>query len=126
MNIKTNPITTLITAISAIALFAMSVPAWAHAKLQSATPAANAVLDTTPKEVRIQFNEALEAAFSSIKVTDGKNSEVSAEKSSVDAADTKVMYVSLPKLTPGTYAVHWSAMTRDGHRVKGDYSFTVK
>ena len=80
MNIKTNPITTLITAISAIALFAMSVPAWAHAKLQSATPAANAVLDTTPKEVRIQFNEALEAAFSSIKVTDGKNSEVYAEK----------------------------------------------
>jgi methionine-rich copper-binding protein CopC len=31
-----------------------------------------------------------------------------------------------PALTPGTWQVHWSTLTLDGHRVKGDYAFRVK
>ncbi|MEA3118806.1 MAG: copper resistance protein [Paraburkholderia sp.] len=100
--------------------------ALAHGTLEQATPAANSVVDVTPATLKLTFNEALESAFSTIKVTDGNGTAVSKEKAKVDPSDPRVLTVPVPKLSSGSYAVHWTVMTHDGHKTKGDYKFTVK
>ena len=100
--------------------------AQAHARIESAQPKADSVQQGAPKEIRLHFNEALEPAFSKIELVDASEAAVALPKSGFDKADRKVMFTAVPALKPGQYSVHWSAMTRDGHKVKGRYSFQVK
>lgn len=107
------------------AAVAVTVPvSFAHTELVSATPAANSTV-SAPKQVTIKFSGALEAKFSKITVTDASGKPVNKE-ASVVGADSKVMTVGLPVLTPGLYTVHWVAVSIDSHRSQGDYKFTVK
>lgn len=99
--------------------------AWAHASLQSTTPVKDAEV-SAPKEVALRFNEKLEAAFSTAKVVDSNGKTVTTEKATLDSADPSVMKVAVPALAPGKYTVQFVAVGHDGHRRKGDYSFTVK
>ena len=101
-------------------------PVWAHASLESAVPAKNAQLTAPPKEVRLHFNEDLEANFSSIKVTDSGGKNISLKKATVDAKDRKTLFVPLDPLKAGNYKVQWVGVGHDGHRRSGDFMFSVK
>lgn len=102
------------------------MPAWAHATLKTATPAKDAEVTIAPKEIELQFNEKLEAAFSNAKVVDSNGKEVTSDKAILDAANPSVMKLAVPALTTSTYKVEYVGVGHDGHRRKGDYSFTVK
>ncbi|KVL08129.1 copper homeostasis periplasmic binding protein CopC [Burkholderia sp. MSMB1826] len=109
------------------ALFAMTpVAASAHGKLEGAAPAAGSTVDVSPDTVRLTFNEDLEPAFSSVKVSDASGNAVTQDKAKVDASNPRVMAVAIPKLAAGAYTVQWTAMTADAHRTKGAYTFRVK
>jgi methionine-rich copper-binding protein CopC len=112
--------------IAACALIVAGAAAQAHAKLESAQPKANSELAGAPAEIRLRFNEPLEAAFSTIALVDASHAAVGLPSIALDKADPTVMFAAVPALKPGTYAVRWSAMSRDGHKVKGQYAFTVK
>ena len=101
-------------------------PAWAHASLESAVPAKNAQLTAPPKEVRLHFNENLEASFSSIKVIDSGSKNILLKKAMVDSKDRKTLFVPLDSLKAGNYKVQWVGVGHDGHRRSGDYMFSVK
>lgn len=103
-----------------------SASVWAHAALQSATPAKDAEVAAAPKEITLQFNEKLEAAFSSAKLVDSTGKEVPTEKAALDTANPSVLKLAVPALAPGKYKVEYVGVGHDGHRRKGDYSFTVK
>lgn len=98
----------------------------AHPGLVSSTPRAGESLATPPSEMRLEFNEAIELAFTSVKLIDAEGKEVRAASARADPADTRAVVVRLPALTAGTYKARWSAVGRDGHRVKGEFGFTVK
>ncbi|EHP43258.1 copper resistance protein CopC [Cupriavidus basilensis OR16] len=100
--------------------------AFAHGKLERAEPAAGSIGDAPASPLRLTFNEDLEPAFSNANVVDASGTAVSKEKAKVDSSNPRVLTVAVPKLLPGSYAVHWSVMTRDGHKVKGEYKFAVK
>lgn len=121
MNIKN-----LIATVACITLGAASALAHAHAKIASSQPAANSELTSTPTEIRLQFNEALEPAFSKIELVDAKQAPVALPKVALDKADPKVMVTPVPALTPGQYEVRWSAMSRDGHKTEGHFAFALK
>ncbi|NTZ85174.1 copper homeostasis periplasmic binding protein CopC [Burkholderia metallica] len=111
----------------AAACFAMApVAASAHGKLESAAPAAGSTVDAAPDTVRLTFNEDLEPAFSSVKVSDANGNAVTQDKAKVDTSNPRVMIVAIPKLAAGAYTVQWAAMTADAHRTKGTYTFRVK
>ncbi|MBY8606819.1 MAG: copper homeostasis periplasmic binding protein CopC [Burkholderia sp.] len=113
--------------VAAAALIAAApVAASAHGKLESAAPATGSTLDVAPDTVRLTFNEDLEPAFSSVKVSDANGNAVTQDKAKVDASNPHVMTVAMPKLAPGAYTVQWAAMTADAHRTKGTYTFKVK
>jgi methionine-rich copper-binding protein CopC len=95
----------------------------AHAKLESSEPRASSTLDAAPKQIRLHFNEPLEAAFSKLKLTAANDGEIALPRVDVDKA---TMVAPVPALPRGEYRVQWSAMTHDGHKVKGEFTFRVK
>lgn len=113
-------------ALAGLALAAASPSAFAHAKLQAADPQPGSTLAQAPKQVRLKFNEALEPAFSKIALTGPQNGAVAVGATTIDPADPAAMAVSLPPLAAGEYHVRWSAMSHDGHKVKGEVAFKVK
>lgn len=98
----------------------------AHAALVSTTPAANSTV-TAPRQVTLRFNEKLAAKFSGIDLMKVGGGGVTVD-SSVPAGDGKtVVGVISGPLAPGTYMVMWhAAAADDGHRTKGDFTFTVR
>ena len=109
----------------AVSLAAVASLACAHAYPKVRTPAAGATV-AAPRGVSIEFGEALEPAFSSMKVADARGTTVSTGKSAVDPRDGRRMSVALGALGPGAYTVEWVAVADDGHRTQGNYVFNVK
>jgi methionine-rich copper-binding protein CopC len=101
------------------------VPAFAHSRPKTMTPAAGSVV-SSPAELSVYFTEALEPKFSSLQLKDTKGAVVSKAASVVDSSNPTHLELALPKLAPGVYYVHWVSVATDGHRLDGDYSFTVK
>ena len=116
----------------AVAAFVAPLPAFAHPKLVSATPAPDS---TTAPTARLQlvFSEKLVGQFSGAEVvmTDMPGMKMHGPmkmpvKASV-AADGKTLLLTLPKPLPkGGYRVDWHVVSADTHRVKGSYSFKVQ
>lgn len=115
----------LIAAVAASAC-ASGLPALAHTRLEASAPQANAVVSPAPAQVRLQFSDPLEPAFSKVKVVDDKGTVVAPSKTAIDGANPRALVATLPALRPGAYRVQWSTVTGDGHRVKGEFSFRVK
>lgn len=112
---------------AAIAALAMSPAlAFAHGKLESATPMAGSTSDASPESLRLTFNEDLESTFSTIKVVDASGSPATKEKAKVDSSNPRVLTIAVPKLASGSYTVQWAVMTHDAHKTKGTYTFAVK
>lgn len=111
----------------ALAIASLAAPlAHAHAKIDAAEPKAGSELASAPKEIILHFNEKLEPAFSKIELFDAGNAPVKLPKALLAKADPKTMATPLPPLPAGQYQVRWTAMARDGHKVKGEYRFKVK
>lgn len=105
---------------------ALSSAAHAHATLERSTPKANAIVEAAPKELRLQFNEPLEMAFSSVKLFDAQGAAVTPLSVASAKDSPKSMVATLPAMASGAYRVQWTALTRDGHKVKGEFAFRVK
>ena len=99
---------------------AVTMPAWAHAKLTSSDPAANAYVKP-PKLIKLTFAENLEPAFSGAELTDAAGKSVPVSKS---VGGATVTLLPLP-LKPGAYKVTWHSVGRDTHRVSGRFGFKV-
>jgi methionine-rich copper-binding protein CopC len=99
--------------------------AFAHAQLKAATPAVGSAVAEAPSEVTLNFNEKLEAAFSTAIVRDAVGKRVDKGEAHVDKADRTVMRVSLEALMPGSYIVEWRALTADTHKTEGAFIFRV-
>ena len=116
----------LLVAVAAAVATVAAPAALAHAKLVGSQPAANSVVSPAPAQVRLQFNEPLELPFSKIKLVDDKGAVVEPSKLAADPADPKALVAATPSLHAGAYRVQWTTVTRDGHKVKGEFSFQVK
>jgi copper resistance protein C len=116
----------LFLSIVAAAGCVLGASALAHTKLESSMPQANAVVATAPTQVRLQFSDPLELPFSKVKLVDEKGAVVEASKIAVDGANPKALVATVPALRSGAYRVQWSTVTRDGHKVKGEFAFRVK
>ena len=109
----------------AVAAFATSVTA--HPLPRSASPTPNAVLGSSPTEIRITFSEDLVAAFSGLDLKDSTGKTVALGPAAVDPKDSKVLAAPVKAtLGAGTYTVSWHAVGDDTHHVSGHYTFQIK
>jgi methionine-rich copper-binding protein CopC len=118
--------------LAALALIS-SGTAFAHAKLVSSTPAANAKASNV-RSLSLTFSEAVVEKLSGVEIVmtgmpgmaDHAPMKVSGFKTAL-GADHKTMTITLPRALPaGTYDLKWHAVTTDTHRIEGSYSFSVK
>jgi copper resistance protein C len=102
---------------SALVLMLAAVPsALAHAHPVIMKPAPDST-GPTPSSISITFSEAIEPKFSSIQLTHEKGQSVDSEASRPRPDDPKRLILAAPKLTAGTYIVHWANVAVDGHRL---------
>ncbi|MFN8440057.1 MAG: copper resistance protein CopC [Caldilineaceae bacterium] len=102
---------------------------YAHAEYDHSEPAADAVMDTAPTQVRIWFTQELfrHKGANSIEVEGPDGSRVDQNDFAIDDDDRTLASVSLsPTLSAGVYTVHWVATSsEDGHEAKGEFTFTI-
>ena len=99
-----------------------SIAAHAHAFLDHASPLVGGTVASAPHEVSLTFTQNLEAAFSSVQVTDAKGARVDQGKPQISG---NTMRVSLKSLSSGTYRVRRQALSVDTHKTEGNFTFTV-
>lgn len=111
---------------SILVLMLIAVPAaLAHAYPKIMKPAPDSA-GPAPSSISITFSEAVEQKFSSIRLTDEKGQTQGSEVSRPVLVDPKTMAFAVPRLTAGTYVVHWVSVAIDGHRLEGSYKFIVQ
>ncbi|MGG4216788.1 copper resistance protein CopC [Paenibacillus jamilae] len=99
---------------------------WAHAFVVESSPTENQVLDKSPSQVTITFNEDLQSAFMSIKVTDETGKRVDTGKAQLNPEHSSTMEIQLiPGMKNGIYTITWRALSADGHPVNGVIPFQV-
>ena len=97
--------------------------AWAHAYPAVSIPNNGAKVKEPPREVRIQFTEGVEIAFSQIAVKGANGEVVSQGKLRQLAEDT--LAIDLKPVSPGTYTIEWQVLSVDTHVTEGLLQFTV-
>jgi copper resistance protein C len=101
--------------------------ALAHAHLKSAVPAVDGAVSTSPAELDLTFSEDLNLKFSSVKVSGPDKAVVATRNAMLKVGDNTTLIVPVSgTLAPGVYTVEWHALSSDGHKTSGSYTFTVK
>jgi len=100
--------------------------AFAHAHLKTSTPAAGSTLTAAPTEIDLTFSEDVDLKFTGIKVTGADKKDVATGEGMLMDNDTTLMVPVGGPVAPGSYSVDWHALSKDGHKTKGTFTFTVK
>ena len=95
--------------------------AFAHAMLESSTPANHAVLGIAPKTIDLKFGHATKLTKLKL-LSAGQETPL---KVDLSAPASTTFSLPLPALKPGIYKVKWGTLSGDGHAMTGSLSFTV-
>ena len=115
--------------VAALALWVLSLggPALAHAGLEEASPEYDEAVPRPPGQVRLTFNEPVEAEFDPVEVYAPGGERADAGDARTDPDDPTVVVASLEGGLPaGEYRVEWRATSADGHPIDGDYRFVAR
>ena len=115
----------IVRAFAGLLLSSLAPLAAAHALLDRASPRVGSTVHASPPQVTLRFNESLEPAFSTVRVTDKDGREVDRQDQHLDPSNPSILRVSLPPLPPGKYRVQWRVLSVDTHVTEGDYTFTL-
>jgi copper transport protein len=112
--------------VAAAVLLALAFPAGAsaHATLEHTTPHYGTRLVSSPRVVRLRFDQSVKALPSAIKVFTAKGAVVSGPTRS--SADRRTIVAPVRQLARGAYTVRWSAVSADGHVISGVFTFGVR
>lgn len=108
-----------------VALFARQV--CAHAHLNTYYHAVNPPGSPWPEALTLVFSEDVEPAFSAVEVIGSDKQRVDRSPAETDPQQHNLLRVHFKQpLTRGEYQVKWRVLSVDGHKTKGNDSFTVK
>ena len=97
----------------------------AHAILESSSPTPSALLASSPKEIRLDFDERVEATLGDVRVYDSEQREVANSKTVRSSSDPSIVTADVPTLQNGVYVVVWRVVSADGHPVSGAFPFEI-
>jgi copper resistance protein C len=113
---------TRIVIVTSVLISLASTAAQAHAFLDHANPLVGSTVATAPHELSLSFTQNLEPSFSSVEVTGPNGARVDAGNAQISG---NTMRVGLKAAGPGTYHVHWHALSVDTHTTQGSFTFHV-
>lgn len=111
--------------LAAVATFAVTPAASAHAALVSTSPADAAVVAIAPASISANFDEAVGVSADSLRVyaPNGQRADTGDTKQGADAQQITADLLS--HLGNGTYTVSWHVVSADSHAVSGAFTFSV-
>ncbi len=113
-------------AAAAVALaLVLPAAASAHAYLTKTVPTASGFVSSSPANVQLTFDEAVEPRFAIISVTDVDAHSQTTGPVTRSPANPDTLVVPVKKLPEGWYLVYWRAISVDGHPVQGAFTFAV-
>ena len=117
----------VLPAIAMVILAGTPSAALAHAFLDNATPKVGSTVNASPKTIRIQFTQRVEAAFSHIHLIGADGKEIAMGAATTDPSDqTELSAPVSSALAPGQYEVRWDVLSVDTHRTDGHFPFTYQ
>ena len=102
-----------------------ALPSAAHSPLKSTSPDDGAVLTAAPSSIAMTFGKSARLTKVTLKHTSGRN----AHSVRVPLALKKFQksFELMPQMRgAGDYQVDWRALSKDGHAIKGSFSFTIE
>jgi copper transport protein len=119
----------LIVAAAAVAAIVLGVPvgpASAHAGLDESTPASGAVLNDSPTELVLDFDEPVEASLGGVDLTTSDGTPIRIGSGDPTPGDaSRLVVTDVPPLADGVYVVVWQVTSADGHPARGAFTFQV-
>jgi copper transport protein len=113
-----------VAALSVLLVGVAATPASAHADVERASPGAGAVLDRSPRTVKIWFTEAVDVRLGGMWVYDQRGARVATGKLRQPRPDRLVLPLERA-LDDGSYIVTWRAVSEDAHPIQGTWTFQV-
>jgi copper resistance protein C len=97
-------------------------PAFAHAQLISASPAADSMAMPAPRELQLKFTQDIVSDSSRVTMSGPDNKPISTGALKQTDGSTLIVPIS-GALSDGTYTVHWQVLCVDGEETEGSYKF---
>ena len=101
--------------------FVVSSVAQAHGHLERSQPAANSTVATAPKNVVLEFNEAVLVTALTLQLGDGPAQDLVP----LPKTASKEISVPMPTVAAGSYIIKWRAMSDDNHVMSGKLLFKI-
>lgn len=97
-----------------------------HVRLTKSEPAKDQTVPV-PTTIRLWFSLAPEMAVTTVKLSDASGKSVALSPAHRTNANGAPVEADIRQsLVPGRYTVEWKTSSRDGHPMKGAFSFTVR
>ena len=101
--------------------------AWGHAALTKSVPGNREQLTQSPLLIRLQFNEKVEAKFSTVTLEDAQARKQALGSPTPTAENAYELQADVMQpLTAGRYTVRYRVLSQDGHVIERSYSFQIK
>jgi copper transport protein len=108
-----------------LSLFTYSTTIDAHADLASSSPADGATLEIAPTEVVLKFSSAIDNQVFEIDAQNEEGSSLSSGEPTLNLAKDELT-LPLSDQTSGLVTIPYSVISKDGHPIEGNISFTVE
>jgi copper transport protein len=115
-------IAALVVAFAVAAAFSPS--ALAHSVLIGTEPGNDVVVQESPSEVVLEFNEPVDTSLGSLRVFDGQGRQVDSGEVTQPVRNEVVVGIA-SELAPGTYTVAWRVVSADSDPISGAFVFHV-
>lgn len=106
----------------ALAFAGIAAPAaLAHTELAGTVPADEAVVESAPEQIELEFSAAVRLTALTVQKTGGEKRSLGPLPGEMTAA----FNVALPALDDGHYVVSWRALSEDTHVMTGEFMFAI-
>ena len=113
-------------ALVAALMLAGTTSAFAHAEFVKSSPGPDSIV-TSPTEIDLTFSEGINLKFSGAKLSDSMKMTLETGPATLaKGGDTTLVIPVTTPLAAGEYVVAWHNLSKDGHKSKGSFKFTVK
>jgi methionine-rich copper-binding protein CopC len=113
----------------AAVLIALLSPAVAytdvHFALRRSAPAADEILDASPKKLQVWFSQVPAAGVSQLGLMTAEEKPIDVPKSSIDKESMSISVEIKDPLAAGAYIMAWRGAGDDGHVLSGQIKFTI-
>jgi len=116
----------IITSAFLMATLLSPITVLAHAILVKSQPSKDEVINKSPKQIDLWFNDAVRSEYKALAVIDSSGKRVDNHDVEQSLTDGSNIHATVTDLTPGKYTVRYRVVSEDTHIVTGKFEFTVQ